>query len=257
MDEDAAPKTDLDGDTEVGIIEEFDSTEVGFLTPDGDVEGSLDSEHDVVTLPVGAATRAPAIAAVDEANALARHADGDTDPRRLADADSVSLSLAEADSVAVLFADADSVARRLTEADSIAQRLADADSIARRLADADSVAYRPTEPVAVPPRLTETDAGAERLRVAAARGTHRSSTQPLGTPRLTDHAPSSLDEYRGVRADESARRSTEPFWPPPGPGPAGAHGPRRKAQVFTAVEDETRDGLDSDQVTVVPCPDEF
>jgi len=39
--------------------------------------------------------------------------------------------------------------------------------------------------------------------------------------------------------------------------PAGTHGPQRQARMFTAVEDETREWLDSDQVTVVPSPDDF
>ena len=213
MNDDISIKSDLEGDTEMGMLEDFDSTELGFLTPAGDIDGidegapqaaGFEVTLDAATEPVGAATRALAIAAVDAVDAAAALAQAgdviDTPPEETR----VPVARdARAGTLPGAF-----VERRVT-VDDAAEALASADSTIERLASADS---------------------SIKFRAIS------DSMEAVDPPH--------------------ARSATAEFWPPPGPVPAGAHGPRRKAQVFAAVKDETRDWLDSDQVTVVPSPDD-
>lgn len=209
MDDDNSIKSDLEGDTEMAIVDGFEFTEVGFETSASDSEGidggaaQAASLDDAITRPVGAATRAAAIAAVDAAAAVAQPDEDLVAPRP------------EEPRVPVVRGSREGTLPR-----AIVERLATVDASAEDLASADSAIER----------LASADSSIEFRAIS--------------------------DSFEAVDPPP-ARSATAEFWPPPGPVPAGTHGPRRQARMFTAVEDETRDWLDSDQVTVVPSPDDL
>lgn len=242
-DEDLSIKADLEGDTVVGQLDaladevtgekadEFDSTEVAFVTATGDLDEAATSVRLDASVPPAAtsvhppATSLAAVAAASERLAIERlPAVAATSERR------------DVERLPTL----DAASDRLASADSVMEFLASADSAIERLASADSsIEFRAISEGHTPPFGTQRPSAVHR--------------RPTADMRIDERDPDSVV----VLGAPAGRAVTAEFWPPPGPVPAGTHGPRRQAQIFTAVKDESREWLDSDQVTVVPSPDDL